>query len=300
MTKTGCTQMPKTGSAVKVLFGVGLLALGTSGMTGAAELQPATVSAWNDYVRAADSRLQARADGSRPFLWVDEAPGRTARLQLGEVLIAPVVGHGSKSVPGGLIHDWVGAVFIPGANIDALLDTVHDYSRYRDIYRPAVTDSRVLACRGPDQKFSMVWTKHILFVDAAVEGEYDARDTLLESGRGYSVARTARMREIEDYGKIGERYLPPGQGNGFLWSIESIARFEARDGGVYLELEAIALTRDIPFSLRPLVNPIVNRLSVSSLTTTLLQTRDAVRTRLAQPEEAVTCAPNRHGTRRGD
>jgi hypothetical protein len=292
--------MPKTGSAVKVLFGAGMLVLGIPEISGAIELQKATVNAWNDYVRAADARLQARADGNRPFLWVDEAPGRTSRLQLGEVVIAPVVGHGSKGVPGGLIHDWIGAVFIPGANIDALLDTVHDYGRYRDIYRPAVADSRVLACRGPEQKFSMVWTKHILFVDAAVEGDYDARDTLLESGRGYSVARTARMREIEDYGKSGEHYLPPGEGNGFLWRIESIARFEARDGGVYLELEAIALTRDIPLSLRPLVNPIVNRISVSSLTTTLLQTRDAVRIRLAQPEEAVSCAPGRNGTRRGD
>jgi hypothetical protein len=70
--------------------------------------------------------------------------------------------------------------------------------------------------------------------------------------------------------------LPPGTGNGFIWRIRSVARYEERDGGVYLELEAMALTRDIPASLAWMANPIVNHLSINSLTTTLRQTRDAV------------------------
>jgi hypothetical protein len=45
---------------------------------------------------------------------------------------------------------------------------------------------------------------------------------------------------------------------------------------VYLEIEAIALTRDIPLSVFWLVNPAVHRLSMSSLTVTLRQTRQAV------------------------
>jgi hypothetical protein len=84
------------------------------------------------------------------------------------------------------------------------------------------------------------------------------------------------VREIEGFGHSGERLLPPDTGNGFIWRIRSIARFEERDGGVYLEMEAIALTRDIPAGLAWMVSPVVNHLSVNSLTATLRQTRDAV------------------------
>jgi hypothetical protein len=58
--------------------------------------------------------------------------------------------------------------------------------------------------------------------------------------------------------------------------MHSIASYEERDGGGYLELEALALTRDIPASLRALVRPAVNHLSISSLSATLRQTREAV------------------------
>jgi hypothetical protein len=53
---------------------------------------------------------------------------------------------------------------------------------------------------------------------------------------------------------------------------------EERDGGVYIELEAMVLSRDIPAALRWVVDPIVRRVSRSSLETSLQQTADAVRT----------------------
>jgi len=81
-------------------------------------------------------------------------------------------------------------------------------------------------------------------------------------------------RELQ--GRPSERLLPADAGAGFIWRIRSISRYLERDGGVYLEIEAIALTRDIPSSLRWLVSPVVNHLSVNSLTTTLSQTREAV------------------------
>src|SRR5437879_1811447 len=86
-------------------------------------------------------------------------------------------------------------------------------------------------------------------------------------------------------------FYPPGTGSGFIWRLHSIARYEERDGGVYLELEAIALTREIPASLRWLVNPVVNHLSTNSLTTTLRQTRDSVNSLPADPERISLC-PN--------
>jgi hypothetical protein len=252
-----------------------LLVFGAPALLGAIELQPETLRSWDDYIRVAESRLQGRLDGSKHFLWVDEAPDRVARLRRGEVLVAPVAPAGQVAVPGGLIHDWIGAVFIPGASLSDLFSVVHDYDHYKQFYKPVVADSRTLACAASDQKFSMVWQNRILFVNAAVQGEYEAHDTLLDGARGYNIARTVSMQEIEGYRRRGELLLPPGQGNGFIWRIHSIARYEQRDGGVYLELEAIALTRAIPPSLAWLVTPVVSRLSSGSLTTTLRQTRAA-------------------------
>ena len=53
---------------------------------------------------------------------------------------------------------------------------------------------------------------------------------------------------------------------------------------VYVELEAIGLSRDIPGSLRWLVEPIVRRVSQASLSTSLRQTEKAVllRTQLSK------------------
>jgi hypothetical protein len=253
-----------------------LLAVSAPGLLEAVQLQPDTVKAWGDYVRNADSSMQSRLDGQRPFLWTDEAPDRRASLARGEVVIAPVAETGSHSVSGGLVHDWLGAVFIPNATIGDLLAVVHDYDRYKEFYKPAVADSKMLVCTQTGQRFSMVWQRRVLSISAAIQGEYEARDFAVDGRRGYNIASTTEVREIGNYGRNTAYLMPPGEGNGFIWRLHSIARYEERDGGVYFELEAIALTRNIPLALRWLVTPVVNHLSVNSLATSLRETRDAV------------------------
>ena len=242
----------------------------------AVELQSTTVDAWQQYLRAADLQLQARLDSGKPYLWVDETADRQLRVRRGEVVVAPLVRHGIQSVPNGLIHDWIGAVFIPNATLGSLLAVLRDYDRYKDVYKPAVTDSKCLEFNAADQDFSMTWQRHVLFVNAAMQGHYRAHEIVIDSRRGYGVVDATRIQEIEDYGRPSERLLPADAGAGLIWRIRSISRYLERDGGVYLEIEAIALTRDIPSSLRWMVSPVVNHLSINSLTTTLSQTREAV------------------------
>jgi hypothetical protein len=239
-----------------------------------AELRPETLKAWDAYIHDVDSNQQSRLEAGAAFLWADEAPGRSDRLRGGEILVVPVAARGALSVPNGLIHDWMGAMFIPHATLESVLAITRDYDHYKEYYKPVVTDSRAL--EGPGQIFSMRWLHHVLFVTAAIEGEYEAHDFELDERRCYNVADSTRVQEIESYGRKDERLLPPDQGNGFIWRLHSIARYEERDGGVYVELEAIGLTRDVPGSLRWLVNPVVTRLSRDSVRTSLRQTREAV------------------------
>jgi len=254
------------------------------------ELQIETVTAWDEYIRGVGLRMQARVEGQTPFLWIDESADRRQRIGRGEILVAPVLSHGTRRVPNGLIHDWIGGIFMPGATISSLSAVIQDYSKYKDFYGPVVADSKLLACTATDQRFSMLWQHRVLFITAAIESEYQAHDVRVDWRREYNIADTVQVQEIENYGHAGERLLPPGTGNGFIWRLHSIARYEQRDGGVYLELEAIALTRDIPASVRWLVNPVVNHLSTNSLETTLRQTRDAVNSIAANREVASLCS----------
>jgi hypothetical protein len=276
------------------IFRLITLAACVPGLLNAIELQPNTLRDWDDYVRNADSQIQSRLVGRRPFLWSDETPGRSSHLRHGEIAVAPLIGRGSQSVANGLVHDWIGAAFIPNATIGSLLSVLHDYDRYKDFYKPVVAESHTLACTETDQRFSMVWRRRVLLINAAMETQYQSHDFVVDGSRGYSIVNTTQVREIEDAGQSGEHLLPPGQGSGFIWRLHSIARYEERDGGVYLELEAIALTRDIPSSLKWLVSPVVNHLSVNSLTASLRQTRDAVNSMARHPELFSSCTNGHH------
>jgi len=242
----------------------------------AIELQPATADAWQEYVRNAGVRMQARVSGNESFLWMDQAENRTLRVRQGEIMVAPMVGKGIQNVPGGIIHHWIGAAFIPGATMETLLTVVHDYDRYSQFYKPVVKDSKSLASNATEREFSMVWAQHVLFINAAMQGWYRAQDFQVDSRRGYSIVSATRIQQIDHYRHSSEHLMSPDTGDGFMWRIHTIARYEQRDGGVYLEIEAMALTRDVPASLRWMVMPAVNHLSISSLTTTLSQTRQAI------------------------
>lgn len=89
----------------------------------------------------------------------------------------------------------------------------------------------------------MIWKRHVMFVTAAMQARYLARDTSIDPKRGSSIVDAIEIQEIEHYGHRNEPLLRPDTGNGFIWRIRSLVKYEERDGGVYLQLEAMALTR---------------------------------------------------------
>jgi hypothetical protein len=90
------------------------------------------------------------------------------------------------------------------------------------------------------------------------------------------VAHSTRICEVKDYGQPDQYELQPDTGRGFIWRLDNIARFEQRDGGVYVEMEAIALSREVPAALRWVVNPVVRRASKGSMLVSLQKTQQAV------------------------
>jgi hypothetical protein len=242
----------------------------------ATDLSQQTLKAWDEYIRGADSRMNQRLAGTTTFLWIDESPGRRERVQQGEILVEPVRKDSPEKVPEGLIHDWLGAVFIPNATINSVFAMLNDYDRYDRFYNPAVSNAKLLDISGATRRFSLVLTEKAPFVNAAIASDYTSRTIQFDKQHWYTVTYSTRIQQIDNYGQAGEHELPPDKGAGYIWRLYSIERFEERDGGVYTELEAIALSRNIPFDLQWLVKPILQHLPRSSMVATLQKTREAV------------------------
>ena len=242
----------------------------------AANLKAETVAAWNDYVQSVSVTLQDRVRPGGRFLWSYEDPERIAKVHGGEIVVAPAPGPSPRKVPGGLIHHWIAAAFLPDVKLDDILEVTEDYDRYQEFYRPSVIASKTVARENSDEYFSMQLMNKAFFLKTMLDADYRSTNVRLDERRFYSVSKSTRVQEIQDYGRPSQHRMPEGQGGGYIWKLFSIGRLAERDGGVYIEMEAIALSRDIPTALRFIVDPIVRSVSRSALLTSLSQTEEAV------------------------
>ena len=264
-------------------------------LSSAMDLKPETLQAWDAYVRAAKMRMEERASGKAPFLWVDEKQDLAQRVRAGEVLVEPVDGDSPHAVPHGLIHDWIGAVFVPKAKLDEVMGVLDDYEHYKDFYRPMVVKSRLLEQTHDHEKVTLLMMQKAYSVTAAVETENEVHIARLGADRAYSLSTSVRVQEIADYGQPSEHALPEDHGPGYVWRTFTVTRLEQRDDGVYVEMELIGLSRGIPLVFRWLIQPLAERLPRNTLQATLQDTRDAV----SQEIKASLVENPDHGANRG-
>lgn len=258
-----------------------LIIFAAVGSSYAAELDQQALVAWENYTAIVTVHMHERLTAKSPFLWVDEDPMRRQRLNSGEIVTSPLGTNHPMSVPHGLIHHWIGAVFIPGATIEDLGAVVGDYERYSAIYRPALVKAELLESGGDEQKFSILWVQRVLLVTAAFYTELDSNYVALNRRQGYMNLYTTRIQQIEHYGQSDEQRLAPDEGNGYVWRLATFARFEERDNGLYLELEAVALSGELSGAVRFLLEPLISRLPRQLLSSKLEQTRQAIRSQAA-------------------
>jgi hypothetical protein len=254
------------------LLSMGLLAITAS----AAELKPATIAAWDEYVQAADARMRDHLKSGHTFLWIDESPDRERQVRGGEIVIVPADGQMPKRLQGGLISDVIGATFIPGVSMDDLSRVLRDYRRYTEYYGPHLREATLIRETPASDEYSLLMVNKSVLSKTAFTGEYETSYFEVDARRRYSIVRTLNMQEIEDIDQPGQRKMPAGKGHGYLWRVHAITRLEQRDGGVFIETEAIGLSRDFPALTHWLVDSVARRVSKNALMTSLEQTRAAV------------------------
>lgn len=252
------------------------MAAGATMYAGELELKPATLKIWKEYEHAADLAMQQRLDGCGKFLRVDKFPDRIARMRAGEIVVWSALETNPRRIPSGLIHDWIGAVFIPNARIIDVISVVRDYRRYQEIYKPGVLNAKLLRQTESEDQFSMVLRNPSFFTKTALDVDFDSTYTRLDKTRWYSITYVTRLQEISNYGQPSERKLPPDRGHGYIWRMSSFSQMEERDGGVYIEEELVALSRGVPAAVLWMAGPIIRREARDSTASSIEKTRVAV------------------------
>jgi len=246
----------------------------------AAELKKETLNAWDAYLAQENAQVKGRAARQDSFLWTDADPKRREQVQAGGVIVEAVGERNPLHVPGGLIHHWISAVFIPGANIEDVLAITRDYAHYKDYFKPGVADAATIFKTPGRDEFTIRFVNPSVLSKTSLQGTYVSEFVRVSPDRFYSTSVTTSMCEIRNFGCPNEKQMGTTEGSGYIWRLYSTARMENRDGGVLLEMEAIALSRDIPACLQWFVDPIVRRVSRESIEKSLSQTSAAVRERL--------------------
>jgi hypothetical protein len=266
-----------------------ILLLLASSPADATDLRPEAARGFDQYIRLTEARMERELAPGSAFLWVDglAEPRRgdvEARLQRGEEIsehLRTADPSGRTATPGAMIHHWVGTIFIPGVTLQQVLAVVQEYDRHTRDYAPEVTQSKTIEHKGDDFKiFYRLRKKKILTI--TLDANFDVHHRALDPGRESSDSFSTRITQVENAGEPDEHELPPGKDGGFLWRLNSYWRYFESGRGVYVQCEAISLTRDIPTGLAWLIGPMVESVPRESLEFTLQSTRAAVLRQAAQ------------------
>lgn len=253
----------------------GLVVAGFAGAACAwAEAPAAAAASFDKYVGGVEARL-AQEHGARAEFLAGEAGTAEgeARLRRGDVMVEEISPAGGAELPGALLHDWRGTAFAPGAKAADFEKLLRDFDGYPKTFAPQVTRARTLTADGDRvEGWMQVRQKHVLTVVTnatyAVEfGRLDAPDGYALGG--WSASRSTRIAEVDRAGTNRERELSPGEEHGFLWRMNTYWSWQERDGGLYIQVESVSLTRAVPVGLGWVVKPFIESVPRESLEFTL-------------------------------
>ena len=255
----------------------GLLLLAASQLA-MAQPTPEAVAAFNAYASTVESRLaqQHRSDGTFLAAAAFGPANETARLRGGEYIVERLTPAAGAEVSGSLLHHWRGTAFVPGAKAADFERLMQNFQAYPQHFSPQVLQAALIAHSSDRMQASMrVRQKHIL--TAVLDTTYDITYGQLDKQHGYSVSRSTRIAEINSPGTASERALNASEEHGYLWRLNTYWSYEEKDGGLYLQIEAISLTRSIPHGLGWVIRPYIESIPRESLEFTLRSTCNALR-----------------------
>jgi hypothetical protein len=251
-------RMYKYGMPVRANRAAAVTVLGLAAFVGlrAQQLKPETVHGFDCYVQSAEGRMDAR----KQFQLADSDQALNDQLVRGRK-IQTVLANGPNphQLTGGQLYDWIGAVFIPGVNLERTIRMLQDYD-HRAQYFPEIISSSKLLCRSGDNHFGFVMQmKEPAVIETQNDVVWEKVDAKHWRCRSYSTG----VREI-------------GKSHGYLHRLYSYWRFSEAEKGVYVEAETITLSSEFGSFTRALGSMLMGINPEKSLKKTLESMRESV------------------------
>lgn len=240
----------------------------------AAQPSPNATAAFNAYIATVESRL-SQQHSSPPGFFAPIDPSQQSNLRQGHLAIDHLDPPGDDP-PGAIIHHWRGTAFAPGARAADFERLMRDFPAYPRVYAPQVVRARILSQKGDQYQVAMRFRQQQV-ITVVLDTNYDVTFASLDPSHFYSLSRTTQVSEIDSPGTSHESVLQPGDDHGFLWRLNTYWSCEERNGGLYLQIETVSLTRSIPAGLGWAVRPFIDTVPRQSLEFTLRSTVNALR-----------------------
>lgn len=196
----------------------------------AAELTPSAIAAWNKYVAATEASLPQH-ERDAPLV---EPQGRTI------------------DVDGATIHEWRGSILVSGVTVNQVVDAL----LRPGVKQEDVAESRLLERHGDSQRVYLKLVRHAI-VTVTYDTEHDVQ--YLRRSPGFATSRSVATRIVET----------GGADRGFLWRLNSYWRYRQVGNDVQIDVLSLSLSRDIPWGVRTIAHPIINRIGRESMRRTL-------------------------------
>jgi hypothetical protein len=217
--------------------------------------KPDTLSAYACYVQSAESRMAARTT----FLLVDGEPASLRGLVRDRrILTTPGNPANPQKITGGMIFDWIGTVFIPGASVERTVRMLQDYDHRADYFPDVIASSRLFCAVGSSRFGFRMRIKEPVVADSDNDVFWEQVDARHWRCRSYS-------GDVQEVGKP----------KGYLHRLNSYWRFAETNDGVFVEGETVTLSNEFGSVMRAL-GSLAGVSPEKSLRRTLLSLRDTV------------------------
>lgn len=246
----------------------GILLIATAAGQLFGQPSPAAVAGFDRYAASVEARLNQQHQSPTSFL----AAVNAISLQHGNPVIEKMTPNNGNIAPGALIHDWRGTAFIPGATAAQFERLLENYSAYPRVFAPQVLQASILAQDGDRMKIRMRVRQHHV-ITVVLDTNYDVSFEQLDPKHRYSISRSTKISELDS----NRRAIKPAAEHGFLWRMNTYWSYEERDGGLYVQIETVSMTRSIPTGLGWVVGPFVQSIPRESMEFTLRSASKAIR-----------------------
>lgn len=228
---------------------------------------------WDHYVAAVRAQTDAECRLPAALLWVRKSEPRIRNVLSGAIVVDATEGAGHKATRDGTIHDWTGALYLPGITPGRVFSTLNATDGVPRLSGPAMIETEVVS-RAPNAvriaATSDEWTALSGYI---LRASYESVYVWPAPDRWWCLSRTTGVQQSA-FWRLGQTKKQLAGIDGYIRSLSCATLVAGAMNGSIIEVRALLLARSAPNLMAWLVNVIVRRLCRTVIVTTLRQTRD--------------------------